>query len=106
MVDTGNTLCGLIEFFANKKISVNTVVLLRKNKDVSADNQIIVRTVLSGIEIPNLWVDGYGIDSAKKNRKKRDIWAVITTEEQRALWMLFRAKMDAMNQSRAAETIS
>ncbi len=66
ILDTGNTLCNLIEHFKNKNAkSMKLCCLLdkpsRRLRDIKAD--------YCGFEIPDEFVVGYGLDYAEKYRE-------------------------------------
>lgn len=70
IVDTGysiNTLLGMLKARGPK--SVKTCALLSK-KD---SREIQVPVDYLGFEIPNLWVEGYGLDTDQKGRARKDI---------------------------------
>ncbi len=86
MIDTGTTLKALITLIRSlNPQNINVAVLLEKIKEAS---EIGLRPFV-GIRIPDLWADGFGIDSAGKNRELEDIWVELLNEKQEALWQDF-----------------
>lgn len=89
-IDRGTTLDGIVKLLQTLfPKSLNVTVLLKKIRE-SAD--IGVRPYI-GLRIPDLWVDGFGIDSANHNRELKDIWAFLQTRTQLIQWAKFRVSM-------------
>lgn len=87
MIDTGITLAGLVQLLqVLEPKSLNVTVLLQKLKEACD----IGAQVYVGEAIPDLWVDGFGIDSAGKNRELEDIWAVLRSEADVRHWEEYR----------------
>lgn len=92
MIDTGTTLSVLIPLILDlEPSSLHVVVLLQKDKkdDVQPQFQAQVDSVF---QIPDLWVDGYGIDTANKHRGLSDIWATLRTRQEQASWKEYRSR--------------
>lgn len=88
MIDSGTTLFGLVALLLTlSPKSLKVAVLLKKiRKSVDIGLKPYV-----GFLIPNLWVDGFGIDSANLNRELKEIWAFLQTRSQYFRWAKFRA---------------
>lgn len=75
VLDTANTLtyvtAQLLKLGAK---TVNTVVLLAKPEEI---RHVPYESKFVGFEIPNKWVEGYGLDSMYFGRGRRDIIAVL-----------------------------
>lgn len=93
MIDTGTTLKALLEVLCQlEPSSLQVAVLLQKD---TPQNQAITWPVPvhALFTIPDLWVDGYGIDSANKNRALADVWAVIRNRQEQQAWKKFRSEL-------------
>lgn len=89
MIDTGTTLQRLVELLhALEPASVNVAVLLEKIKQACE----IAAKIFVGFRIPDLWVDGYGIDTGGENRELEHIVAVLLKQHDMQLYNEFRAQ--------------
>ncbi len=92
MIDTGATLANLVSLILTfEPASVNVAVLLQKIRnacDIGLQPFVAFR-------IPNLWVDGFGIDTNQKNRELPDLWAVLLDDDNEALLQKFREMQEA-----------
>ncbi|AIQ70677.1 hypoxanthine phosphoribosyltransferase [Paenibacillus graminis] len=78
LIDTGLTLKHLKEHFLNSgALSVRICTILNKPSRRLAD----VEVEYSGIEIPDEFVVGYGLDYAEQYRNLPEVWVVKTGEE-------------------------
>lgn len=92
MIDSGITLVGLVEVVKGlKPSSLHVAVLLEKIREALD----IGVTPYVGFRIPNLWVDGFGIDSANKNRELPEVWAFLRSYSEYVQWLQFRLDMKA-----------
>jgi hypoxanthine phosphoribosyltransferase len=75
LVDTGLTLNLLMEHLRGKQpASVETLCFLSKPAEI---REVAVSVKYLGFEIPNVWVEGYGIDTAETGRGNPNIMEVI-----------------------------
>ncbi|MBP7875898.1 hypothetical protein KA012_02785 [Candidatus Woesebacteria bacterium] len=86
MIDSGASLKALVKLIKSlDPKTVNVTVLLKKIRKACA----IGLKPYVGIEIPNLWGDGHGVDTKGKNRELPDFWVELLNEEEEALWLGF-----------------
>lgn len=69
IVDTGKTLKTVIESLKKKTLSIRSFVLLSKDER----REVSFEPDYYGFKIPNVWVQGYGMDTDEKGRGNRDI---------------------------------
>lgn len=70
IVDTGYTLCHLLELFATRRpASLQVLTLLNK----AEARQVEVPIKYVGFDIPSEFVVGYGLDAAERYRNRADI---------------------------------
>lgn len=78
IVDTGTTLAKLIpEFLAKQPASLKIATLLVKPDAIKTD----IKVDYAGIEIPNDFIVGYGLDYDGLGRNLRDIYQVVPEGE-------------------------
>jgi hypoxanthine phosphoribosyltransferase len=78
IIDTGLTLQKMVEYLREKEAaSVEIFALLAKP---AAVRKVPLQPKYIGFEIENVWVEGYGIDSAERGRGNPNIMKVLAIE--------------------------
>ncbi len=69
IIDTGKTLKAVVDSLKKRVISIRSFVLLSKDER----REVSFKPDYVGFEIPNVWVQGYGMDTDEKGRGNKDI---------------------------------
>lgn len=78
IIDTGLTLQRMVSYMQEKEVaSVEILALLAKPEGI---RKAVINAKYVGFHIDNVWVEGYGIDSAERGRGNPNIMRVLQVD--------------------------